>query len=359
MKKAKNIRALLVIVLAAFVGGLSLWLIRPSGSREFDALKASALCVLRLPEGAPSTSATFTTRRPVEMFHIATRTTAGGEALALVISGDKGQVGSVSGVLASSFGLGRNVEPGTYTATLRQKPQGKGAEAVIASERPVSVTGWQIWSRTYVGLWALSGLAVLLLRRAANPRVRLRALAVFHALLLGLVSLFLYLLFHEGGHALAEMAFGRFDLARSDFWGIRGHPHSAGTAGPSLEPWQQTLISCAGPMSPTLAGFGLFVLWALPSGKKLRRLRPTASLYFSATVAGLIIGWTFCTPAYLLGLITEEGDIVAFVAKTGGPAWLAKGLLWGSFSLGAFILCQVVPEIAKAWKACFPRDDEY
>ena len=54
--------------------------------------------------------------------------------------------------------------------------------------------------------------------------------------------------YHEGGHALAQIAFGHFDLARSDFWGIHGHPHSGGGMGPQLKSWQRLLISCAGPM---------------------------------------------------------------------------------------------------------------
>jgi hypothetical protein len=176
---------------------------------------------------------------------------------------------------------------------------------------------------------------------------------VFHALLLGFVLAFVYLLFHEGGHALAQIAFGRFDLARSDFWGIHGHPHSGGKMGASLQPWQQTLISCAGPMLPVFAGFGLFVLWFSPPGRKLRGLRPMANLYFSSIVAILVFSEAVCEPAYLLGFISAEGDLVGYAARNGGPVWLVKVCLWSISLISAVILWRVVPEIATS-RACGP-----
>ena len=183
----------------------------------------------------------------------------------------------------------------------------------------------------------------------------MRALSVtaFQSLLLGLALIFVYLLFHEGGHALAEIRFGRFDLSRSDFWGIHGHPHSGGAMGPPLKPWHQPVISCAGPMLPTLAGFGLFVLWGIPLGQKLRSLRPMVNLYFSATVAILVFSEAVCGPAYVLGFMTAEGDLISYVSKAGGPVWLVKTLLWGSFLICAVILWRVLPEVLKAWKTCF------
>ena len=350
---AKKARISLAIGLGILAGTLSLWLLQGNDARKFDALKANALCVLHLPEGTASASATFTNRRPVEMFHVGIQTKASSEALSISISSDQGFIASASGIKASSFGLGRKIQPGTYTATLRQEIRGQGGAAVIAGEQPVYVTGWQMWSRTYVGLLVLSGICVMLWRTAGNSRVRALSVTAFHSLLLGLVLIFVYLLFHEGGHALAEIAFGHFDLSRSDFWGIRGHPHSGGTMGPPLKPWQQTVISCAGPMLPTFAGFGLFVLWCLPLGRELRSLRPMVNLYFSALVAILVFSEAVCGPAYLLGFITAEGDLIGHVIEAGGPVWLVKSLLWGSFLISAIILWRVMPEVWKLWKAQF------
>ncbi len=343
----------LAILSGALGGALSLWLIQGNDAKKFDALKENPLCVLRLPEGTSSASATFTTGQVVEKFHVGIQTKARGETLSISITGDQGVIANASGITAHSFGLGQNVQPGTYTATLRQEVNGKGGEAVIAAERPVYVTGWQIWSRTYVGLLVLSGICVVLWRKSGNSRARAFSITAFHSLLLGLVLIFVYLLFHEGGHALAQITFGRFDLARSDFWGIHGHPHSGGTMGPALEPWKQTVISCAGPMLPTCVGFGLFVLWALPPGRRLRGLRPMVNLYLSAIVAGLVFSEAVCEPLYILGFITAEGDLIGYVTKAGGPVWLVKSLLWGSFLISAIILWRVLPEVWKSWKAQF------
>ena len=354
MTISKKARVVSLAILSGALGGaLSLWLIQGNDARKFNALKANALCVLHLPEGTSSVSATFTTRQVVEMFHVAMQTKASGEALSISITGDQGVIASASGIKAHSFGLGRRIQPGTYTATLRQELKGKGGVMVIAGEQPVYVTGWQILSRTYVGLLVLSGMCVMLWRKSGNSRARAFSITAFHSLLLGLVLIFVYLLFHEGGHALAEITFGRFDLARSDFWGIHGHPHSGGTMGPPLEPWQQTVISCAGPMLPTFVGFGLFVLCGLPPGRKLRSLRPMVNLYLSAIVAGLVFSEAVCEPLYLLGLITAEGDLIGHVTEAGGPVWLVKSLLWGSFLISAIILWRIMPEVWKSWKAQF------
>ena len=106
------------------------------------------------------------------MFHVGVRTKTGDEALSISISGAQGLVGSVSGTKAGSFGLGRAIQPGAYTVTVGQQAKGQGGTVVIADAAPVFVTGWQIWSRTYVGLLAISGLSMVFLRRARPSRAR-------------------------------------------------------------------------------------------------------------------------------------------------------------------------------------------
>jgi hypothetical protein len=346
-KKAISIVALLLGILA---GATSLWLTQRDDSRRFDGLKKIAICVVHLPEQKTSVSATFTTTRPVEMFHVGFRKTASDEPVSILIAGDQGPVASFSGIESSTFGLGRAIKPGAYTIALQQETSGKGATVVIADEEPPYVTGWQMMHRTYVGLLVLSGVFVVLWRNEKDSNIAAASITAFHSLLLGLVLIFVYLLFHEGGHALAQIAFGRFDLARSDFWGIYGHPHSGSTMGPPLEPWKQVLISCAGPMLPTFVGFGLFLLWCSPMGRKARSLRPMLNLYFSAVVAALVFSEAVCEPAYLLGLIDAEGDLIGYATKSGGPVWLVKGFLWSTFLVSTFILWQVLPEVWKSWK---------
>ncbi len=351
--RAKKPSVSMAVAVGLLVGALSLWLIGGDDAREADALEANALCVLDLSDGTASTSATFTNPRTIEVLHVRIQTKASGEALAISISAEHGPIASASGLKTHSFGLGRNIQPGTYTVTLRQEIEGKGGRAIIAAEQPVYLSGWQIWSRAYVGLLALAGISAMLWRGGAHSRVRALSVTSFHALLLGLVLILVYLLFHEGGHALAEITFGRFDLARSDFWGIHGHPHSGGAMGPPLKPWHQPVISCAGPMLPTLVGFGCFVLWGVPLGRKLRSLRPMVNLYFSAIVVSLVLPEAVCGPAYLLGFMTAEGDLIGYVSNAGGPVWLVRTLLWGSILICAVILWRVLPDVLKAWATCF------
>jgi hypothetical protein len=339
--------------LGIVVGTSSLWLTLRDDSRRFDALKKIALCAVHLPEQTESASATFTTTRPAEVFQVGLRKKESDQPLSILITGDHGTVGSFSGVASSTFGLGRAIQPGTYTVTLRQETGGKGATVVIADEEPEYVTGWQVLHRTYIGLLLFAGLCVVLWRNEKHSKISAASITAFHSLLLGLVLIFVYLLFHEGGHALAQIAFGRFDFARSDFWGIYGHPHSGSRIGPQQEPWKQLVISCAGPMLPTFVGFALYLLWRSPTGLKARRLRPMVNLYFSAVVAALVFSEAVCEPAYLLGLIDAEGDLIGYVTSIGGRVWLAKVFLWSIFLVSTLILWQVLPEIRKAWQTEF------
>jgi hypothetical protein len=171
---------------------------------------------------------------------------------------------------------------------------------------------------------------------------------MFQMLLLAFVVLFLYLLFHEGGHALGQLLFGRFDLANSDFFGIYGHPHSATKSGPALEPWQQAIITGGGPMLPIFAGWALFLLWNSRMGHGFRTNRPIVNLYFSTIVAALIFPCVVIAGC-LLGVISDA-ETLSFISNTPGPTWLVKTLLWGVLLVSAVIMWRVVPEVWRAWK---------
>ena len=86
------------ILLGVVVGALSFWLVQKNDARKFDALKKNALCVLYLPEGTSSASATFTTRRAAEMFHVGIQTKVKSDALSISISTDQGSIASASGL---------------------------------------------------------------------------------------------------------------------------------------------------------------------------------------------------------------------------------------------------------------------
>lgn len=348
----KRVQRLAIGVGAAILGGgLSFWAVMPpSEAQRFERLEPLAVCALELPAGVPSVTAEFSTTRSIPMFHVGLRVSGPPAPISITISGESGLVANVAFEKAAPFfGLGNQVPPGDYTVTLHQGSGGQGVSLVMASEKSVFTTGWQIWYRTYLALFFLSGVWVVVTRGSAHWKRRAVSIYIFRILLLGFTLIFLYLLFHEGGHALAQIYFGRFDLAESDFWGIHGHPHSGGTGAQGLEPWQQVLISCAGPMFPTLVGFALFILWA--SLRRSRGRRPVWNLYFTAIIAMLVFPDTVLLPFYLLGLLKAEGDLIGFVIRTGGPVWLFRGLLLAVSLLGGLILWKLVPEIRRELKA--------
>lgn len=342
----------LAVLSAILFGALSFWAVYGDKAREFDLLEVKALCVVELQAGTPSARTTFTTAQTVDNFQVGVRSRGRDpELFSLSISGKEGLIGRVT-TDATRFGLGRAVPPGTYEVVLRQEAGNQGVQVVIAGEKPSFVTGWQIWSRTYVVFVALAAIWAFMARKSKNLRNRATSLFLFQILFLGFLVVFLYLLFHEGGHALGEMAFGRYDFARSDFWGIHGTPHSGGTSGPSLEPWQQALISGGGPLLPTVAGWVLFLLWSSRFGRNVRNARPIVDLYFSAVIAMLVFP-LITVAGCMLGLLRADGDWNGFITNVPGPPWLIQGLLWGVLLANAILLWRVVPEGWRSWKAQF------
>ncbi len=341
---------IVLIVLAGILGGiLTFWAIQNDEAREFDSLKEKAFCTVELPAGIPSVSTVFSTTQTLERFHVGIRPGKKRESLTLELSDKEGLICRVSGV-TGYFGCGQNIPSGTYTITMYQEAGGHGAMAVVAAEKPIYVTGHQIISRIYVSVLILAGIWALLVQRFKNQRIKIVSISVFQMLLLGFVLVFVYLLFHEGGHALGELAFGRFDLSRSDFWGIHGTPHSAGAPGPALESWQQAVISGGGPLLPTFAGWALFLFWISSTGQNLRARRPMVNLYLSAITAMLVFPQIIVDPLLLLGVIPGDGDWYGFINHVPGPLWIIKGLLWMTVLLSIFVLWRVMPEVFKYWK---------
>ena len=267
-----------------------------------------------------------------------------------MVSGSKGIVCRVTTTNEHSrFGCGYDIPPGTYKITLSQETGNNGGLVTIADKSSGSVTPWQVLSRIYVIAVILAGVWMSLVRKSKDPKRRASSVRAFRSLLLGFVTMFLYLLFHEGGHSLAQFAFGCFDFANSDFWGIHGSPHSASTAVTSLKPWQLSIIAGAGPMLPTLAGWSLFLLWGSRFGRFLRSARPLMNIYCLAIIATFVFPGITATPGKLSGLISD-GDWHGFITNVPGPPWLVKGLLWFTVPVSAMILWRVVSELRRAWK---------
>lgn len=344
-------RKIFIILIATLGGAFSFWAVRGDDAREFDRLVKNALCVLDLRAGESSISASFVTSRTINQFQVGTRSKGKHERLSFSISDSKGLICRVTTDDGNSrFGCGREIPPGTYEVTLRQETGSHGASVAIAGEIPVYITGWQIWSRIYLCALLLVGLWAYVARRGAIPQQRAMSAYLFQILVLGFLAIFIYLLFHEGGHSLAEIVFGCYDFARSDFWGIQGSPHSGGKSDPPLQPWQQALISGGGPMLPTFAGWFFFLLWSFSPSRKLRDSRPMVTMYSTATIAMLVFPWFVVTPAYLLGIINSDGDWNGFIGNIHGHLRLIQRFLWVTFLVNAVILWRIAPELLRAWK---------
>ena len=246
------------------------------------------------------------------------------------------------------FQCGHDIPPGDYTVVLEQEV-GNGGGRVAIGDNPVGITGWQIWSRALVGLVLLSCLWAWRTRKSNNRKHRMTSAYFFHMFFLALILIFLYLLFHEGGHALGAAFTGRFDSGRSDFWGIHGNPHSGIKPGVSVEPWQRAIESFSGPALPTLIGWALFLLWLSPFVKRARETRHLLNLYLSAIVAMLVLPF-IAVAGCLLGIISD-GDWRGFIENVPGPLWLVRTLLWAALLANAFILWRVVPELRRSFLA--------
>jgi hypothetical protein len=239
------------------------------------------------------------------------------------------------------------IPPGTYAVTLRQVTGKHGGIVVILDEETSStvMTGWQIISRAYLGLLVISGIWAFANRKSSNRRRRASSALSFEYVSLGFFLVFFYLLCHEGGHALAQISFGHYDFAGSDFWGIHGSPHSGSKSGPALELWQHNLITGGAVIVPTLVAWALFVFWWL----WLRRRRnQIVRLYVSAAIGVLIL-----PQILLLGnllRITNYGHEKAFIACMPGPAWLGITISWCVLLVCVFVLWQTVPETMRILK---------
>jgi hypothetical protein len=346
-------RRVLVGAVAIGCGVLSFWAVHQSEARKIERLAAQALCELELVPGAAKVTVPFTLRQAVDRLELGLRMGAEDERLFFaVLDGDR-PIMQATFSKTSRFGGGRDIAAGTYTAVLRQETGSHGGYAVISDQAVTGgITGWQILSRVFVALTILSGVWAYLARKSANRWQRATSRQIFHTLLIPLVAMFMFLLFHEGGHALGQLAFGRFDLARSDFWGIHGSPHSGGKAGPSLAPWQQAVITGGGPLFPTFAGWMLFLLWHAPVVRTFRNVRPLLGLYYGAIMSLALLPF-IAVAAHLCGIISD-GETQSFISNSPGPLWVVKGLLWIMFLVNGCMLWRVLPELWGTWKKTFP-----
>ena len=166
--------------------------------------------------------------------------------------------------------------PGRYGLRVVEN-QALGRYAVeVLPARPKGLGMSRFFALVGACLLVIGGLSVrsrLLARRGrAQPQSIMLKRAAQWAVA-GLAVGFAYVLAHEGGHALAMVAFGvGVDIRHSDFLGLRGQPGVMGGSTPRdlLAAWQNATISVAGPALPDILAYVLFGLWLSGPGKRLR-----------------------------------------------------------------------------------------
>jgi hypothetical protein len=335
------------VMIALLVGIFSIWLLM-SGI-VWPVGKNDILCRLDLQRGDPNTFVFFKTPEKLERFCVAAKPEKRGERLSLTITGENNFLCSFSAItkpMRFSFSPGE-IPPGTYKVVIKQEEGSHGGRVIIA-KREIGLTGWQIWSRAYVGILVISGVWAGLARKSKDKRRRILSSFIFNGLLLGFILILVYLIFHEGGHTLAASIFGQCDWARSDFFGIHGTPRAGLKAGVQVEPWQRAIVSFAGPMLPTLAGWVLFLFWRSRAGSKFRNRNPIVNIYLTAIV-GMCVFPFIAVLGYLSGLVSD-GDWLGFIENVPWPLWLVKTMLWISLFVSGFILWYVGHEMWKIWK---------
>jgi hypothetical protein len=250
----------------------------------------------------------------------------------------------------SRFQCGRELPPGIYTVHFRERGF-HGMYTLDIGARH----GFSWWQKLLFLL-----IVVLLARGAVYAQQKLcqaagkrapmlaRARWAFWMSLLPFFVLFLYLLFHEGGHALTSIYFGNFDLSRSDFFGLRGLPHSGVNPQHHLEAWQEASQSIAGPLLPSLMGYVLFVIWRTKWAEQVRARRFLVDLYWTAGVFVLLFAhFGMLTP--VLGL-REDGDYNGFVKNISFEAWQANAFLLFILAVNMCLLSFVIRHLWRLQK---------
>lgn len=227
----------------------------------------------------------------------------------------------------STFSVGKGFPAGQYSLHFVESGvSGAYSVHVYGDKEPLSLVGKFFLLALIVmaiagPLYAYARLSA----RRGHPRPALQ----WSGLLLGyacflVVILALPTLLHEGGHAIAQAGFGGWDPARSNLLGLWGEPRSVGRTY-DLPPWQQSIVSIAGPALPTLVAYLSFVLWVSAPGRRARSRRPVLDAFWSGVTFVLLWGQLgLLLP--MAGLLTDT-DYSRFVLPFGSLKPLADALL--------------------------------
>lgn len=179
-------------------------------------------------------------------------------------------------------------------------------------------------------------------RRASGV---LKARYVLGCALFAFTMMIAYPLIHEVGHSIVLAHYGRWDLHGTDFIGLWGTPHAGRTAGPSLGPWGEAIMSIAGPMLPNLVGYLMFGIWLI-----FRRwfARSSATdVFWSGITACMLFAQVFAFVP-MTGLVSD-GDYNGYINNIPIPHWQANGLLLLFSAINAAIVVVVLKHLVRAY----------
>jgi len=349
MKRTVGVAARLVV--AVLTGYLAMWAVTSDVRVGVD--EADALLAAELAPGEEKRTFEFVLNEPMKSLHVMALPQSNPAGVRVKLYKDDHALCDVTispELLRHSHGhfqVGRDLKPGQCYLVLLQEAGGAGGQILI-SPRHLGMTGWQIYTRVFLATLVLSAVWTVFAGSSKNVRHRLAARVIFHHLLLAALLVFLYLSLHEGGHALAVSLFSDYDLASSDFFGIRGAPHAGSALGKDAQPWQRALTAFAGPALPTLAGWVLFAVWLSARVRRWREKHPLANLYFSAAVLMCVFPF-IVVAAQLLG-IGEDGDWGGFIHNVPGPLWAVKAAVWLAWVVNLAVILPVGVNLCRAWK---------
>ena len=245
----------------------------------------------------------------------------------------------------TSFSCGRNIQPGTYTVRIHEaNVKGK---YIIEIGSKGGVTRWQKFLGLISFLLIVSSVLYFRQWTRKNKDQAGRGYVAFRIFFLSVslaaFAMFLYLLLHEGGHALASICFGNYDFSRSDFFGLFGSPHSGVRSDIQLMPWQTAIQSFAGPFLPSLAGYILFLLWRTNWAKEFRKGREVIDIFWTFSLFMTL----FPHVGTLLPMFgfRADGDYSGFVNNAPFAQWQANSILIVIAIINGYILCRIVPHL--------------
>jgi len=239
------------------------------------------------------------------------------------------------------FGCGEDLPAGRYTLRVHEQEVAGEYRIRIASApkfpfhlRAMFLLGFMAFLSVVYWLYSLRG-------QSHNHRPTETARWLFAFGGSGICALFVYLFFHEGGHALLALFLGSLDLGRSDPFGFSGRPHIAYREDVVPKDWQIMARAAAGPLLPTLIGFFSYALWRSQRGRLIRSNHQARDIFWSLLTFGLLIGQI----GMLLPIsgLAHDGDYDTMVKHSPPvPIWIIDGL----FVLLAVVAVVMVIRIA-------------